>query len=188
VTVDGEIVERHLFRDEAPVPNSFSDFVWEFDIETGHVTSAHVSGVVLRKLRWGFVRTTAEVEIRVDMSTVRPAGYREPRRLFGNTLYPLCRESGSGDCTLVDPQEFDRGTGYVNAVGMVEVDSVVSRVRTFSPLGEALFTEIPEADVPVLTELSQESVPAVGGGAAETSMPVERALAPVTAAALAPNS
>ena len=144
VIIDGDVVERTLFRDEAPVPNSFSDFVWEFNIETGHVTSARVSGAVARPVRWGLLSTTARVRVHVEMSTARVAGYRRASKLFGNTLYRLCREPDSESCTLVDPSEFDRKTGYVNAVGELRADSLVSRIRTFSPLGEAVFTELPD--------------------------------------------
>ena len=176
VIIDADVVERFLMRDETPLRESFSDFVWEFDVETGHVTSARLSGVVSRPIRWGFVRTSAEVEIRVDMSTVAPAGYREASHLFGNRLHRLCREPDSEDCTLVTPLQLDRGTGYVNAVGALEAKSSVSTVRTFSPLGEALFEE-----------LSDESLQA---GRLDPSAPLPRAgdLTPVAAATLPPSS
>jgi hypothetical protein len=175
VIVDADIVERFLFRDETPQRESFSDFVWEFDVETGHVTSARFSGLLSRPVRWGFVRSSTEIEIRVEMSTVVPAGYRAASRLFGNTLHRLCREPDDRECTLVDPRRLDRGTGYVNAVGALEAKSILSTVRTFSPLGEALFEEI-----------SDESLQA-GTLDPAAPLPVESDLAPV-ATALPPNS
>ena len=144
VIIDGDVVERTLFRDEAPVANSFSDFVWEFNIETGHVISARVSGAVARPVRWGLLSMTTRVRVHVEMSTARVAGYRRASKRFGNTLYRLCREPDSESCTLVEPSEFDRRTGYVNAVGGLQADSLLWRVRTFSPLGEAIFTELSE--------------------------------------------
>jgi hypothetical protein len=176
VIIDAGIVERVLLRDETPLRESFSDFVWDFDVETGHVTSARFSGVLSRSVRWGFVRASTEIEIRVEMSTVVPAGYRTASRLFGNTLHRWCREPDDSECTLVDPQQLDRGTGYVNAVGALEVKSVLSTVRTFSPLGEALFEEI-----------SNETLQA-GKLDPAAPLPAGDDRSPVAATALPPNS
>lgn len=144
VIVQSDVVERHLFRDHTPVVDSFSDFVWDFDVATGHVISASVSGALSREIRWGFLRTSTEVRVRVEMSTLRRTGFRHASTLFGNTLHRACQEPDTSDCTLVGPQRLDRETGYVNAVGELVVDSVVSRVRSFSPLGEAVFEELVE--------------------------------------------
>jgi len=146
VRVAGEIVEEYLFGDEAPVARSFSDFVWHFDVASGHVASATLSGELSRELRLGFIRTSTQVRIQVEMSTLQTAGYRPPSTLLGNTLRRLCHESDGRDshgCTLVDARALDRRTGYVNAIGGLEASSLASRVRTFSPLGEAVFSERP---------------------------------------------
>ena len=53
-------------------------------------------------------------------------------------------------------------TGYVNAVGELEVDSLVSRLRTFSPLGEAVFSELGDGRPAVQAVAAHRGLPAVG--------------------------
>jgi hypothetical protein len=141
VVIAGEIVERFLFGNQSPVPGSFSDFVWNFDVETGHVLSATMRGRVLRKLDWGIAKSQASAEIQVDMSTARVAGFRNPRRILGQLFFRHC-DAPKKQCTLVEASPLDPKTGHVNAVGGMRVHSYVMNLMSFSPLGEAVFLEV----------------------------------------------
>jgi hypothetical protein len=140
VVIDGGIVERHLLTGQEPVPDSFSDFVWRFDARTGQVGQADVSGRLMRELGWGI---QVEVPIRVHMDTSRQAGFEPPRRLLGHQYHGFCGTGAAEGCTAVHPRSYDRSTGYVNAVGDIVVSSGPLRIHSFSPLGEAIFSELP---------------------------------------------
>ena len=101
ISIDSQIVEQHLMGAERPVPGSFSDFVWLFDAPTGEVLSASLNGTLIREVRWGPVRANIETQIQVDMSTSERAGYRMPKRVLWNTIFPFCGNSPEvdDDCT-----------------------------------------------------------------------------------------
>jgi hypothetical protein len=141
VTVAGSLVEQHLLGGQHPVHGSFSDFVWTFDAESGHVRSATLSGVLRQRLRIGFSTFEVETPIRVVMDTASPAGYGRTQRLFGHRILGFCAPDHSSRCQAVQPTPYDRATGYVNALGPVAADAQLARVRSFSPLGEAVFSE-----------------------------------------------
>jgi len=142
VTISGPTIESHLVAAEEPIPGSFSDFVWSFDRRTGHVRSATMEGVVMRTLDWGIARTRARVRLRFRMDTLRAAGFRAPRRVLGQPVSYFCDPDSRNDCVRVRPRRYDPATGYVNAVGTIEVENPVLGMRTFSSLGEATFHEV----------------------------------------------
>jgi hypothetical protein len=142
VSVDGRTVEQHLLSDHEPRPGSFSDFVWIFDTETGHVRSAKVSGSINRRLRLGRTRWKVTARIRIEMSTRSDAGFTQPAQLFGQQVHRFCVASDTGPCTLVTARAYDPLTGYVNAVGAIGAKSGAVRFQSFSPLGEAIFSEL----------------------------------------------
>jgi len=146
IRIAGPLVERHLLAEHRPEPRSFSDFVWVFDSRSGDVVSAGMRGTVLHQLEWGFLRPTVRAEIAVEMSTRQRAGFQRAREVLGQLLFGYCSEGADRDCTLVRPRGYDHATGYVNAVGRLEVQSRVASLRTFSPLGEAIFTEAANAN------------------------------------------
>lgn len=141
VTVAAPVVEEHLFTSQEPSPGTFSDFVWTFDPSTGHVTSARTSGVLLREIGWGFVRWKTDAAVEVAMDTYDPVGFRTSR-LMGEAYPEVCRKPDASRCTVIYPVRYDDETGYVNAVGQVTARSAGIVVRSFSPLGEAIFGEI----------------------------------------------
>jgi hypothetical protein len=142
VTVDGRIVEQHLLPDHEPRPGSFSDFVWIFDAETGHVRSAKVSGAVRRRLRLGLASWKVTARIRVEMNTSSDAGFTQPANLLGQRVHRFCAAADTSPCTLVPARTYDPITGYVNAVGAIGANSGPIRFESFSPLGEAIFSEL----------------------------------------------
>ena len=127
-----------------PVPGSFGDFVWIFDVETGHVLSATLTGAFYQRVDWGFLKTRVQAKIVARMTTLRAAGFQPPRTLFGRVLFDHCGGSDA-ECDMVAPRPYDHATGYVNAVGSISVRAVAGlATETFSPLGEAVFTEMRE--------------------------------------------
>jgi hypothetical protein len=142
VSVDGRIVEQHLLPEHEPRPGSFSDFVWIFEAETGHVRSAKVSGEVRRRLRLGPASWKVTARIRVEMNTRNDAGFTQPANLMGQRIHRFCTAANSGPCTLVPARTYDPTTGYVNAVGAIGANSGPIRFESFSPLGEAIFSEL----------------------------------------------
>jgi hypothetical protein len=147
VTVDGRIVEQHLLPDHEPRSGSFSDFVWIFDAETGHVRSAKVSGALHRQLRLGPASWKVTAQIRIEMNTSRDAGFKQPKDVMGQRVHRFCAAADSDPCTLVPARTYDPLTGYVNAVGTIGANSGPIRFESFSPLGEAIFSEL---DYPLL--------------------------------------
>jgi len=142
VTVDGRTVEQHLLQEQEPRPGSFSDFVWIFDSETGHVRSAKVSGAVSQRLRMGLTSWKVTARIRAEMNTRSDAGFTEPTRVLGQRVHRFCAAADTGSCTLVPARTYDPITGYVNAVGAIGANSGPVRFESFSPLGEAIFSEL----------------------------------------------
>jgi hypothetical protein len=126
-----------------PVAGTFSDFIWTFDALSGHVLRAELSGRVRETFGLGIFRSSGEVEIRVEMTTHAAAGFRPVHKILGQSTHPLCGDAGpEDDCTLVEPMRFDPVRGYVNAVGSLRAITPFARIRTFSPLGEAVFSEM----------------------------------------------
>ena len=142
VVIPAETVEEHLLGAQKPIPNSFSDFVWTFDVETGHVISAAMNGRVTPELDWGFMTSHTEVDIEIEMGTARIGGFRKPRHVLGQLIFSYCTDAEDEGCRLVETLPFDRTTGYVNAVGRVWVQSSFKDVFNFSPMGEAIFREV----------------------------------------------
>ena len=145
VIIAGAVVEEHLFGSERPEPGSFGDFVWLFDARTGDVLDARLEGRLIQTLDWGLVRSTTRAQVRARMSTRERAGFRSPREVLGTRLFRYCEpdRSQEADCNDVRAVRFDRERGYVNAVGVIEVQAALGiEVESFSPLGEAVFYEI----------------------------------------------
>lgn len=141
VVVPGWVVERHVLPEESPKPGTFSSFIWVFDTRTGHVVSAEMSGVLIRRIRWGFLRTEVEADVEIVMSTLEQAGFRSDGSILGQRYAKFCNSTEDKPCNLVDPRQYDPLTGYVNAVGSLDVRSAMVGVHSFSPLGEAVFAE-----------------------------------------------
>jgi hypothetical protein len=158
--VSGDVVEQYLMPDEGAEPGSFSDFVWVFESATGRVVSASMSGTVRRTLDWGFFRSSVSTKIHVEMTSDAVAGFSKARRFLGQTLFDYCDPSERG-CTQVLGRRYDPERGYVNAVGSIHVRSLGFRARAFSPLGEAIFSELPPPTETTLTEVSPGEQPTV---------------------------
>lgn len=125
-----------------PVPGTFSDFVWIFDVQTGHVESASFAGVVRPTVSWGFFKTEVETAIAIEMGTSVAAGFREPEKRFGQMVFSYC-EDASLECHRIQPAPLDARSGYVNAVGSVHAVALGGiETTSFSPMGEAIFREI----------------------------------------------
>lgn len=144
VEVPGSRVADTLFAEQQPEPDSFSDFVWRFDAQTGAVVSAGLRGTVRPELRWGFVRSRTRAELEVSMTTLAPGGFEPGRRIFGQRVFRFCREAAP-PCQSVATRGLDPATGYVNAVGALRVRSRWLELEQFSPLGEAIFEELSPA-------------------------------------------
>lgn len=124
------------------ISGSFSDFVWTLDSRTGHVLSAHLTGRVREQISLGPIRTSATIAIQVDMTTQNIAGFRRSKKMFGIQTNTFCLPSSKPSaCVPVAPIRFDPASGYVNAVGSLVAAAAIARIRTFSPLGEARFSE-----------------------------------------------
>lgn len=139
VTISPAVTEM-LVRDRQPIPGTFSDFVWLFDRRTGAVLSAGFTGRLHEQVEWGWISTTAEAQIRVDMASDQVAGFKGTQNFFGNHVNRYCVDPSEA-CTLVEGRGLDR-RGYANAVGKVTARSGVVSVETYSPLGEAIFSEL----------------------------------------------
>ena len=50
---------------------------------------------------------------------------------------------------MVDPSGYDSSRGYVHAVGSVLARTGIISLRSFSPLGEALFSELEDQRQPL---------------------------------------
>ena len=141
IRVAGYLVEQHVLVYPTPVDGSFSDFVWLFDAKTGAVIRASVSGEVETTLGFGIAKASARARIVAEMDTAREAGFEAPRRFFGKTHFRLCAQGAERACTWVAPRTY--ADGYVNAVGELRVrTSLGIELESFSPLGEARFSEV----------------------------------------------
>lgn len=187
VTIPGRSLERTLLADDSPVPGSFSDFIWIFDADSGEVLSATLSGEMIKRLDWGLFETSARAYVKVDMGTQRDVGYQAPRRWLGQEFFESCDDLESKTCHVVPAREYDAERGYVNAVGEVAVRYGEIVLRTFSPLGEAVLSEVEsptthaiDAAIAERRPLAPRLLPAVG------SMPA-RGFAPVPAVSAGPR-
>lgn len=152
VRIPASVMERRLARYK-PLPGSFTDFVWIFDVQTGHVESASFAGVIRARVRWGFFETEVETAIETVMDTNTPAGFREPEKRFGQTVFDYCHDA-SLECRLIQPAPLDARSGYVNAVGSLRAVALGGiETESFSPMGEAIFREI----VPTPTVTASQS-------------------------------
>jgi hypothetical protein len=142
VTLDASSVER-MMEAHQPKRGTFSDFVWVFDPASGHVLSASLTGTLMTHLDWGLFTTRVETDIEVLMSTQQVGGFLRPRERLGQMIFAYCA-GDEPDCTSVRPRPYEPSSGYVNAVGEIVARSVVGGIvaRTFSPLGEAIFSEL----------------------------------------------
>jgi hypothetical protein len=143
IRIPTEEIEAHLRATGTDaISGSFSDFVWTLDSRTGHVLSAQLTGRVRERISLGPIRTSTTIEIRVDMTTRDTVGFRPPKRIFGLQTNAFCLPSKQpSQCVAVVPIRFDPESGYVNAVGSLVAAASIARIRTFSPLGEARFSE-----------------------------------------------
>jgi len=157
--IAGRDVEEQLLRDLEPVPGSFSDFVWSFDAATGHVRRASLTGRIVRRLDLGIARPRVEVDVEFHMDTTSSAGFRRPRHLMGQLVHHFCRPGDSAECQPVSPTPYRRETGYVNAVGRIDVSSRLTRLSTFSTLGEAIFSELEPREAGLLAALERPRAP-----------------------------
>jgi hypothetical protein len=140
VTIAGDAVETRWFQNQRLRRGSFSDFVWIFDTASGEVISAHLRGTLVRSFDFGVFHADIETEIEAEMTTRARAGFEPGRVRLGQLVFPFCLRD-SGDCTIVAPVRYDRRTGYVNAVGALVGRAMGAAARSFSPLGEAIFSE-----------------------------------------------
>ena len=74
IRIPAEEMEAHLRSTGTDaIAGTFSEFVWTFDRETGHVLAAEMRGRVREQVRFGFIRTSATVDIQVEMTTQQVA-------------------------------------------------------------------------------------------------------------------
>ncbi|MFO0687486.1 MAG: hypothetical protein U0900_02145 [Myxococcota bacterium] len=145
IRIPAREMEAHLTSTGTTVvPGSFSDFVWILDRVSGHVVEAGLAGRIHERIGFGPLAARIAVDIRVDMSTERGAGFRTGRAPFGIETHDFCSpEDGSRSCVPVASRRFDPQQGYVNAVGSIRAATPMAEVRAFSPLGEVRFSERP---------------------------------------------
>jgi len=151
VTVSGPAVERGYFHRQRLRAGSFSDFVWIFDRSSGDVVSASLTGTFIRRFAVGPLSPEIDTRFEAQMTTRRPAGFREPHEVLGQLVFPHC-EARDDSCTMIAPVRLDPRTGYVNAVGSIVGRAFGASASTFSAIGEALFSENPrdEAQLPAV--------------------------------------
>ena len=95
---------------------------------------------LIRQLDFGVFGSDVELPFEAQMTTRSAVGFEAGRRRLGQLVFPFCERAVRG-CTLIDPVRYDFQSGYVNAVGSIVVRAVGAAARTFSPLGEAVFSE-----------------------------------------------
>jgi len=166
VTVDRRDVEGVLLVGDDPVAGSFSDFVWVFDAVTGEVISAVLSGTLIQEVDWGLFRSKVPTQIEADMATNRVGGVKKPRHWLGQQLFGYCSDADGERCTLVDAIGYDATSGYVNAVGDMSVRFGELTLHTYSPLGEAVFSEAEPQNVTASAHADSHST----GGAPVTAV------------------
>lgn len=140
VTIAGPVVEAGRFARQRLRAGSFSDFVWIFEPSSGEVVSARLRGTLIRRLDFGVFGSDVDLPFEAEMATRAAVGFEPVRHTLGQLVFPFCERTGDR-CTLVAPVRYDSRTGYVNAVGSILARAMGSAARTFSPLGEAIFSE-----------------------------------------------
>jgi hypothetical protein len=144
IEVPAEVLEaHHRTTGTDAVPGTFGSFVWTLDTATGHVLDASLAGRIREPVGLGPMRTTVEVRIRVEMTTRSTGGFRPESSYLGRKAHAFCESAPAAarDCTLVPPRPLNPESGYVNAIGSVRAETPLIRLRAFSPLGEARFSE-----------------------------------------------
>jgi len=145
IRVPASEVEAHLRSTGTDaVPGSFSEFVWVLDPGSGEVLEAVLSGRVRERVRLGFLRTSATIDISVEMTTRGTAGFASESNLLGIETQRFCRPDRADPgraCVAVAAARFDPERGYVNAVGSVRAATPILEIKAFSPLGEVRFSE-----------------------------------------------
>ncbi len=149
VTIAGPTLETGWFEGHRLRTGSFSDFVWIFDASSGDVLSARLRGTLIRRLEFGVLGSDVDLPFEAEMTTRSAVGYKAVRHTLGQLVFPFCERAEHG-CTLIAPVRYDSRTGYVNAVGSIVARAMGAAARTFSPLGEAIFSE--RADAPRASE------------------------------------
>ena len=144
VRVAGADVERDYFSRQPLRSGSFSDYVWVFEPKSGEVVSASLSGVLVRRFDLGLFQKEIDTPFEATLTTRGSFGFETARHVFGQILFPLCEQASRG-CTLVEPVRYDPRTGYVNAVGWIGGRALGISARTFAAIGEAIFSEQPDA-------------------------------------------
>jgi hypothetical protein len=148
VSVSGQAVEQ-LLQNQDPLAGSFSDFVWEFDTRTGHVLSARFSGTLRLTLKLGPARWGVESDVHAQLSTHTVGGFEPPHQVLGLEVNPFCEDSAA-NCTPMSARPYAPESGYVHAIGPVVASAGLTKVRSYCPLGEAVFTELGADDETVL--------------------------------------
>lgn len=154
VRIPAQEMEAHLLSTGTDaIPGTFSEFVWTFDRETGHVLAAEMRGRVREHVRFGFIRTSATIDIQVEMTTQQVAGFASESGMLGIETQRFCapgpvrkgakikRSRLIKGCVGVPAAPLDPARGYVNAVGTVRAVTPVMEIEAFSPLGEVRFSE-----------------------------------------------
>lgn len=141
IRIPAREMEAHLrSTGTAVVEGSFSDFVWTLDRRSGEVLAAELAGRIEERVGLGLLSAQVSVEIRVEMSSDRSAGFRTGHQSFGKQTHDLCSPA-EHRCIPVEGRPFDAERGYVNAVGAIRAFTPLIEVEAFSPLGEARFSE-----------------------------------------------
>lgn len=143
VSVPGSAIEKLMWSHDAE-PGTFSEFVWTFDSISGEVVSAVISGVVNKKVDFGFFDAEVDARIEIRMDTLTPAGEGKPRNFMGHEISKFCDDPTSADCRFVEPVDYDTATGLVRAVGSLSAGASVFTTRTLAPFGKAIFSEVEE--------------------------------------------
>lgn len=154
IRIPAEEMEAHLRSTGTDaIAGTFSEFVWTFDRETGHVLAAEMRGRVREQVRFGFIRTSATIDIQVEMTTQQLAGFASESGMLGIETQRFCapgpvkqgakikRSRLREGCVGVLASPLDPARGYVNAVGTVRAATPMVEIEAFSPLGEVRFSE-----------------------------------------------
>jgi len=148
VSVSGQALEQ-LLRSQDPLAGSFSDFVWEFDARTGHVLSAEFSGTLRHTLELGPARWRVNSEVHAQLSTRTVGGFEPPHQILGLEIHSFC-EAAAANCTPMSARPYAPESGYVHAIGPVVATAGLTKIRSYCPLGEAIFSELDGHDDAVL--------------------------------------
>ncbi len=154
IRIPADEMEAHLRSTGTDaISGTFSEFVWTFDRETGHVLAAVMRGRVREQVRFGFIHTSATIDIQVQMTTQQVAGFASDSGMLGIETQRFCapgpikrgakikRSRLIEGCVGVEAAPLDPARGYVNAVGTVRAATPVLEIEAFSPLGEVRFSE-----------------------------------------------